>query len=77
MSSIHDPRYINLIKYVISIREEKKITQVELAFSLKKHQSYVAKVENRDRRIDLIELHDWLKAINVDIVEFIKIIDLT
>ncbi len=56
MSSIHDPRYIKLIRELIAIRESKKITQIELATSLKKPQSYVAKVENLDRRIDVLEL---------------------
>ena len=54
MSSIHDPRYQNLIKKLISVRELKNITQVELASSLKKPQSYVAKVENFDRRIEVV-----------------------
>ena len=58
MSSIHDPRYKNLIKELIRIRELKNITQVELATSLKKPQSYIAKVANLDRRTDVIELHD-------------------
>ncbi|AVE53850.1 DNA-binding protein [Acinetobacter baumannii 25493_8] len=73
MSSIHDPRYIGLIQCLISLREEKNITQVEVASFLKKHQSYVAKVENLDRRLDVIELHDWLKALDIQLSEFIKI----
>lgn len=44
MSSIHDPRYRNVITKLIKLRELKKITQVQLATSLKKPQSYVAKV---------------------------------
>ncbi|WP_454667579.1 helix-turn-helix domain-containing protein [Acinetobacter calcoaceticus] len=73
MSSIHDPRYIGLIQCLISIREEKNITQVEIASCLKKHQSYVAKVENLDRRLDVIELRDWLKALDIKFSEFIHI----
>lgn len=73
MSSIHDPRYIGLIRILISMREERKVTQVQLATSLKKHQSYVAKIENLDRRIDLIELKDWLTALNIKFSEFIKV----
>lgn len=71
MSSIHDPRYKNLIKELIKIRELKNITQVELSTSLKKPQSYIAKVENLDRRIDVIELHDWLSALDKPISEFL------
>ena len=53
------------------IIELKNITQVELATSLKKPQSYIAKVENLDRRIDVLELHDWLSALDKPIDEFL------
>ena len=72
MSSIHDPRYKRLIQELIYIRELKKITQVELATSLKKPQSYVAKVENLDRRLDILELNDWLIALDISIIHFIE-----
>ena len=64
MSSIHDPRYRKVIQILIELRESKKITQVQLASSLKNHQSYVAKVENFERRLDFIELYDWLKVLD-------------
>ncbi|WP_168381476.1 helix-turn-helix domain-containing protein [Acinetobacter indicus] len=72
MSSIHDPRYKKLIQELISIRESKKVTQVELATSLNKPQSYVAKVENLDRRLDILELTDWLTALGISIIQFIE-----
>ena len=68
MSSIHDLRYKTAIQKLIYLRESKKITQVQLAASLTKHQSYIAKVENCERRLDFIELYDWLKALDTDIV---------
>ncbi|QDB81953.1 helix-turn-helix domain-containing protein [Acinetobacter pittii] len=73
MSSIHDPRYIGLIRCLIAMREERNVTQVQLATSLKKHQSYVAKIENLDRRIDLIELIDWLAALDINFSEFVQV----
>lgn len=72
MSSIHDPRYKKLIQELIHIRELKKITQVELATSLNKPQSYIAKVENLDRRLDILELSDWLAVLDISIIEFLK-----
>lgn len=72
MSSIHDPRYRKLIQKLIALRELKKITQVQVASSLKKPQSYVAKVENFDRRMDIIELYDWLKALDADFNTFLN-----
>ena len=72
MSSIHDPRYRKLVQELIVIRELKKVTQVELATSLRKPQSYVAKVENFDRRIDVLELHDWLTCLDSSIINFLE-----
>ena len=40
------------------------MTQVQLATLLKKPQSCVAKVENFERRLDFIELYDWLYALD-------------
>ena len=71
MRSIHDPRYQDLIKRLIELRESKNVTQVELARRLNKPQSYVSKVEILERRLDVIELSDWLNAIHIKISEFI------
>ena len=72
MSSIHDVRYQKLILNLIQIRESKDITQVQLASSLKKPQSYIAKVENLDRRLDIIELLDWLSVLQTSISELLQ-----
>ena len=75
MSSIHDPRYRKVIQILIELRESKKITRVQLASSLKEHQSYVAKVENFERRLDFIELYDWLKVLDENFNSLEKIFD--
>jgi len=72
MKSIHDDRYHQLIRKLIELREDKSITQVQLATALGKPQSYVAKVENLDRRLDVVELVDWLKVLQVELREFIQ-----
>jgi transcriptional regulator with XRE-family HTH domain len=63
MKSIHDPRYRQLVERLIALREECDITQTELAEQLNKPQSYVAKVENLDRRLDVVEIADWLAGL--------------
>lgn len=72
MRSIHDPRYQDLIKKLIELRESKHVTQVELARLLNKPQSYVSKVEILERRLDVIELCDWLKVLDKEITIFIN-----
>lgn len=66
MRTIHDPRYSLVITKLIQIRDEKKITQVELAKKLLKPQSYISKTELLERRLDVIELLDWLNALESD-----------
>lgn len=63
MKSIHDPRYRQLIERLIGLREASGTTQTELANLLNKPQSYVAKVEGLDRRLDVVEIVDWLSAL--------------
>ncbi|MFP8818428.1 helix-turn-helix domain-containing protein [Acinetobacter johnsonii] len=72
MRSIHDPRYQDLIKKLITLRESKDVTQVELALRLGKPQSYVSKVEILERRLDVIELIDWLNALDTELAFFIN-----
>jgi transcriptional regulator with XRE-family HTH domain len=63
MKSIHDPRYAQLIQRLVTLREKVETTQTELAERLRKPQSYVAKVENLDRRLDVVEIANWLTAL--------------
>lgn len=72
MSTIHDPRYIQLIKELVSVRTQRNITQVALAQKLGQHQSYVAKTEGLERRLDIIELFDWLQALNYEPQKFFQ-----
>ena len=75
MRSIHDPRYQDLIKKLIALRESKNVTQVELARRLEKPQSYVSKVEILERRLDMVELTDWLKVLDANIFDFLTFCD--
>lgn len=75
MRSIHDPRYQDLIKKLIDLRESKNVTQVELARRLNKPQSYVSKIEILERRLDVIELMDWLEVMNTNVKDFLSFYD--
>lgn len=68
MSSIHDPRYAAVIQRLVALRKEKGLTQAELAGRLGRFgQPDVAKVEGLQRRLDLIELIDWLGALGYSV----------
>ena len=70
MSTIHDQRYIKLVAKLREIRNASGITQKELASRLGQPQSYIAKVEKLERRLDIVELADWLSAVDYDLQNF-------
>ena len=72
MKSIHDPRYISMINHLKQVRKTKNVSQVELGERLGRDQKFVSKVESFIRRLDLIELCDWLDALNYGIDTFLQ-----
>jgi transcriptional regulator with XRE-family HTH domain len=62
----HTPEYQLLIDLLVSGRKDAGITQQSLAQLLGKPQSFVAKVESRERRIDVIEFLTITRLIGVD-----------
>lgn len=65
MKSIYTDDYIQIISSLRAIRKRKKITQTQMATILNTTQSYISKVENRERRLDVIELLSWINALGV------------
>ena len=56
--SIHSAPYVLLREWLKAARIEAGLTQIELSIKLERPQSYVAKYEGGDRRLDVIELID-------------------
>ncbi|MFA7456808.1 MAG: helix-turn-helix transcriptional regulator [Micavibrio sp.] len=54
--SIHRREYKELLAALAAARKEAGLTQAELAKRLKKPQSYISKIENGERRLDVMEL---------------------
>lgn len=53
-------------------RKSKRLRQRDLADLLGRNQGLVSKVERGERRLDVIELRDWLFALEVDFIEFLS-----
>lgn len=64
--SIHSKEYGIIIQKLKQARLQAGITQAEAALKLKKPQSYVSKIERRERRIDILELKQLLKIFKAD-----------
>ncbi len=67
-----DPRYDILQSLLKELRKGKNIRQQELAERLCRPQSYVSKYESGDRNIDLIELIDVCKSLELDPAKVIE-----
>jgi Helix-turn-helix. len=66
MKSVFSHEYQIFRRCMIAARKEAKLTQESLAKSLKKPQSFVAKYENGERRLDVVEFLFVARVIGVD-----------
>jgi len=65
-SPIFAERYWAVVAVLTEARKAAGLTQSELAQRLKRPQSYVSKIERRERRVDPVEFHDWIVALGSD-----------
>lgn len=59
-------RHQALIAFLVDKREAAGITQTELAERLGQYQSFVARLESGQRRVDVIELMDLAEVLGFD-----------
>ena len=58
--------YVSVVAKLVALRQDRGVSQVELARRLGKTQQFVSKVERGDRRIDVIEFYAIVKALGAD-----------
>lgn len=73
--SIYSKDYSVLIEKLREAREAEGMTQTQLADKLEQTQSFVSKVERCERRLDVVELRAFCKAIGISFRNFIGEID--
>lgn len=56
---IYTEQYKKFLERLCQARKESGLTQTDVAKALGKHQSYVAKCESGERRVDIIELVEY------------------
>ena len=64
--SLHTSEYEAFRKLLLTAREEAGLTQLEVATRLSKPQSFVAKYEGGERRLDVIEFMEICEALKAD-----------
>lgn len=70
--SLRTPGHLALMQVLTEARKKKRITQQELADRLDRPQSYVAKVETGERRLDVVEFIEWATAIGVSSAQLVQ-----
>jgi transcriptional regulator with XRE-family HTH domain len=71
METLRSDEYKTLVEKLIEARQKAGLTQNEVAAKLQKPQSYISKIENRQRRIDALELKKLANLYKADIAELI------
>lgn len=70
--SLGTPRYEELINRLIDARNSAGLAQAQVAKKLSKPQSFVAKYERGERRLDVIEFLDICRALSVRYEQILK-----
>ncbi len=73
-SSIYSEEYTVLIDWLITKRKEANLTQRQLADRLGVIYSMVGKIENKERKLDIMELLAYCEALDTNHNEIISII---
>ena len=69
--SIFTNRYKLLLGHLRTARAEANLTQADIAKSLRTTQSFVSKCERGERRLDVLELRAWCRALGISFPSFI------
>ena len=72
MRTIHTKLHRDLVKLLTEERAAAKLSQRELAHRLGVYQSWVAKTESGQRRIDIVDLFALADAIGLDVVKLVR-----
>lgn len=64
--------HTKLVRMLIERREAAGITQTELAQKLGEYQSFVARLESGQRRIDVVEFIELARVLDFDPASFIE-----
>ncbi|WP_032880145.1 helix-turn-helix domain-containing protein [Acinetobacter courvalinii] len=76
MKTIHQQRYQTLIDCLINARKQAKLSQADIAHQLSKPQSYIAKIEGKDRKLDVLEYIELCEVLNIRPSDIIRIIEI-
>lgn len=72
MASVYSDEYQRVINALKKARKDKGITQAQLAEALGKPQSFIAKVESGERRLDVVEFVHLARLLEINFDQLLK-----
>lgn len=73
--SVYQREYVLFLDLLRRYRAESGLTQTQLAERLQQTQSFVSKCERGERRMDVIDLYRFCRAMDTSIVDFVSDLD--
>lgn len=64
--SLHTPTQQHLLQLLVKLRRSKNLTQEAVGRKLRRPQSFVAKYEGGERRLDVIEFIEIVRTLGAD-----------
>jgi len=68
--TLYSTRHKELIRFLVQKRKTAGMTQVELAKELGEYQSFVARLESGQRRVDVVEFEELAEVLGFDVRDF-------
>lgn len=75
LKATFSPEYEAFLSLLKQTRLDRGLSQVELAARLGVHQSVVSKSERGERRMDVLELRKWCRAVEMPLAEFVAVLE--
>ncbi|MBI1249337.1 helix-turn-helix domain-containing protein [bacterium] len=73
--NLYTQRQLRLQELLRELRQNADLTQEEVAARLERPQSFVSKYESGERRLDILELWDVCKALEISLEAFVKVLE--
>lgn len=70
--SLISEEYRLFLAFLKKVRQDNGVTQERIAKKLKATQSFVSKVERGERRLDVVELRRWCRALGLSLTDFVN-----
>ena len=74
MASVYSDEYQRVIAALKQARKAQGITQMQLAEALGRPQSFIAKIESGERRLDVVEFVHLARLVGLVVEDVLKII---